>query len=629
MPVLSLPIRPARLARWCGPLWRVLAMLLPVVASQIAFVGHIYAGDAAKPLPGPNVILIVADDLGWADLGCYGSKFHRTPRLDQLAANGRRFTQAYAACPVCSPTRAALMTGKHPARLRLTDWLPGRGDLPSQRLLRPALRQELPLEELTLAELLQSAGYATAHIGKWHLGGAGFEPTRQGFDLNIAGDERGSPASYVAPFTRGDRVMPGLEDAEAGEYLTDRLTAEAEKFIAAHRERPFFLYLPHFAVHTPLVGKANLVEQYPAWNGEPHGRQENPIYAAMLQSLDQSVGRILDKLAELELSEQTIVLFTSDNGGLATREGPNTPATVNAPLREGKGWLYEGGIRVPLIVSWPGQIKPGTEETPVWSGDLLPTVAGLTDQDKPVEERDGVSLANLLLQAQPLEPRALYWHYPHYANQGGKPGAAIREGDWKLIEFFETDRRELFDVAHDLSESRNRAEDEPRRVAELSARLAAWRLAVGAQMPTANPDFVPNPQQPDGSVTLPASTATVHGVMLRYEPLPHKNTLGFWVRAEDWAEFEFQLESPGEFAVEGLIGCGNGSGGSEVEFSVAEQSLKLTVPETGGFQQFVPQALGRIKLAKAGRYRLQVRAISKPGPAVMDLRQLRLTPVPK
>ncbi|MGE0606863.1 MAG: sulfatase-like hydrolase/transferase [Pirellulales bacterium] len=571
--------------------------------------------------------MILADDLGWADLGCYGSKFHRTPRLDRLAAEGRRFTQAYAACPVCSPTRAALMTGKHPARLHLTDWLPGRGDMPAHRLLRPAFAQQLPLDETTLAELLQSAGYATAHIGKWHLGGAGFEPTRQGFGLNIAGDDRGSPASYVAPFTRGGRPIPGLEQAPAGEYLTDRLTAEAEKFIVENQQQPFFLYMPHFAVHTPLVGQDELIQQYPAWDGTPHGKQENPIYAAMLESLDSSVGRILDKLAELKLSERTIVVFTSDNGGLATREGPNTPATINSPLREGKGWLYEGGIRVPLLAAWPGQISKGTEETPVWSADLLPTLLDLAGQTQPADGVDGVSLANLLLQGQPPEPRALYWHYPHYANQGSRPGGAIRRGDWKLIEFFDTGRHELFDVAHDIGEGRNRAADEPQRVAELAALLAAWRLAVGAQMPSPNPDYLPNPQQADGSVTLPAMWATVHGVMLRYEPLPHKQTLGYWILPDDWAEFEFELTMPGEFSVEALVGCGNGSGGSQVEFRLAEQTLKLTVPETGGFQQFKPQSLGRVKLEKPGRFTLEVRATSKPGPAVMDLRQIKLIPV--
>jgi arylsulfatase A-like enzyme len=582
----------------------------------------------ADDTPRPNVVLIVADDLGWADLGCYGSKFHRTPHLDRLAAAGRRFTQAYAATPVCSPTRAALMTGKHPARLRLTDWLPGRGDRPAQRLLRPEIRQELPLDELTLAEALRSAGYATALIGKWHLGGAGFEPTRQGFDLNIAGDATGTALSYWAPFARQGRTMPGLEDAPAGQYLTDRLTSEAEHFIESQRHRPFFLYLPHYTVHIPMTAKEEVIARYPPWDGTPHGRQENPIYAAMLESLDESVGRVLARLDQLDLAARTIVIFTSDNGGLATLEGPHTPPTNNAPLREGKGWLYEGGLRVPLMVRWPGRVAVGVEDTPVWSGDLFATVealCGLSD----AAPGDGVSLADVLTARRPLAPRALYWHYPHYSNQGGRPGGAIRDGDWKLIEDYETGRRELYDLAHDVKEAANRAESQPSRVEELAAKLTAWRQSVAAQMPTPNPDYAPNPQAQDGVIVLPAGTAEVHGVMLRYEPLPHKNTLGYWTHADDWASWEFVVREPGAFAVTALVGCNKASSGSTVEFSAADQVLELRVPETGGFQTFVPQALGRLSLNRPGRYRLEVRPRTKPGPAVMDLREVRLTPLDK
>ncbi|HEV3344709.1 MAG TPA: sulfatase [Pirellulales bacterium] len=573
----------------------------------------------------PNIVLIVVDDLGWADLHCYGSRFHRTPHLDRLAQGGRRFTQAYAACPVCSPTRAALMTGKHPARLHLTDWLPGRPDMPSQRLLRAELRQQLPLEEVTIAEALHEAGYATAHVGKWHLGGEGFEPTRQGFDLNVAGDERGSPASYFAPFVKGGRVMPGLAEAPAGEYLSDRLTDEALKFIDSRHSGPFFLYLPHYAVHIPLAAKADLQAGYPAWDGTPHGRQENPTYAAMLESVDQGVGRILDKLREHEIEDRTIVMFTSDNGGLATREGPNTPATSNSPLREGKGWLYEGGLRVPLIVSWPGRIAAGVEDTPVWSGDVPVTALSLCGLKFP-QPVDGEDLASLLTEGKPLTPRPLYWHYPHYANQGSRPGGAVRDGDWKLIEFYDTSRRELFHVTRDVGEATNLAEEQPDKTARLAAMLADWRKAVDAQMPRPNPDYAPNAPDKEGVIVLPARTADVHGVMLRYEPLPHKDTLGYWVRVDDWADWEFDVREPAEFSVEGLVGCGQGSGGSLVEFRAAGQALKLTVPETGGFQQFMPQQLGRLSFDRPGRYRLEVRATSKPGPAVMDLREIRLVP---
>jgi arylsulfatase A-like enzyme len=595
----------------------ILFFTLPTLASLAT---------AAAP---PNVVLIVADDLGWADLGCYGSTFHRTPNLDRMAREGFRFTQAYAACPVCSPTRAALMTGKHPARLQLTDWLPGRPDRPDQKLLRPPLRQQLPLEERTLAEVLQKAGYATAMIGKWHLGGPGFEPTRQGFDLNVAGDATGTALSYWSPFARQGRTMPGLEDAPPGEYLTDRLTAEAEHFLEARARdpRPFFLYLPHYAVHTPMTAKPDLVAHYPAWDGVHHGRQENPIYAAMLESLDEGVGRVLARLETLGLSERTLVVFTSDNGGLATVEGPHTPATNNAPLRDGKGWLYEGGIRVPLIVRWPSRIAPRVEETPVWTPDLFATIRKLAaPEDSDSAPIDGASLAPLLTANQPVPSRALYWHYPHYSNQGGRPGGAIRDGRWKLIEHYETGRRELFDLARDTRESTNLADKESNRVLELAARLASWRDEANAQMPAGNPDYTPNPPAANGTITLPARTADVHGVMLRYEPLPHKNTLGYWTRVDDWASWEFDVRRPGAFNVTALIGCGTRSGGSRVEFHVAGQVLGLTVPETGGFQNFVPQDLGRLTLKAPGRYHLEVRAVSKPGAAVMDLREVTLVP---
>jgi arylsulfatase A-like enzyme len=600
----------------------------------LAFLILLTASTAFAEQP-PNVVLIVADDLGAMDLGCYGSKFHRTPHLDKLAADGMRFTQSYSACPVCSPSRAAIMTGNYPQRFQLTDWLPGRPDRPDQKLNRPRLRNHLPLEATTIAELLKPAGYVCASIGKWHLGGEGFEPTKQGFDLNIAGDAAGSPQSYFAPFSRPNgKAMSGLSDAPDGEYLPDRLTTEAEKFITANRERPFFLYLPHFTPHTPLKAKDELVKKYPA-AGTFKGQQNNPIYAAMLESLDESVGRIVAKLDELKLSERTIVLFTSDNGGLATTEGPNTPATSNAPLREGKGWLYEGGIRVPLLVKWPGNAKGNsTSDVPVCGIDLWPTIRDACGAAQPEQGRtDGVSLLPLWMPSGRITRDSLFWHYPHYANQGGKPGAAVRSGEWKLIEFYEEGRRELFHVAKDVSESRNLAEQEPERVRELAAKLDEWRKSVGTLIPTPNPDYVPNLQADNGEIVLPARTADVRGVMLRYEPMPHKNTLGFWVNANDWARIEFTVKKPGKFQLEGLIGCGNGSGGSEVRFEIAPsgstaepQTLSYTVKETGGFQSFVPTPLGEVTLDQPGRFELRIKAVKKPGVAVMDLRQARLIP---
>ncbi len=597
-----------------------------LMALAILAVSLFSTGVARSAEVGPNLVLIVADDLGWADLGCYGSRFHQTPNLDRLAKEGMRFTQAYAACPVCSPTRAALLTGKYPARLNLTDWLPGRSDMPAQRLLRPAFHQELPLDETTLAERLHSAGYATAAIGKWHLGGRGFEPQKQGFDVNVAGDAAGSPRNYFAPFQRDGQFVPGLEQAPEGEYLTDRLTAEAEKFIEQNLARPFFLYLPHFAVHTPLQGKADLVRKYEALP-KPALPQNNPIYAAMLESLDDSVGRVVRKLEDLKLAERTIIVFTSDNGGLATAEGPRTPSTSNAPLREGKGYLYEGGLRVPLLIKWQGVTRPaGTCDVPVGSIDLAPTFARALAPDSGSEVIDGVDVMPLLRESGPIAARPLFWHYPHYSNQGGRPGGAIRDGDDKLIEYYETGRLELFDLKNDPGEGMNLIDRFPEKGARLATRLREWRQSVAASEMRPNPDYVPNPQAADGSVTLPAKTADIHGVMVRFEPLPHKNTLGYWVRADDWVSWEFQLAKPGNFRVEILQGCGNGSGGSDVDFLVADQTLPVTVQETGGFQNFVRRDIGTVKFEQPGRYTLAVKPRKKPGVAVMDLREVRLVP---
>lgn len=448
----------------------------------------------AQPARKPNIVLVLIDDYGWADTGCYGSTYHRTPNIDALAARGMRFTDAYAAAPVCSPTRAALMTGKHPARLHLTDWLPGRADMPKQKLARPTIQQQLPLAEITLAEALQQAGYTTAHIGKWHLGGAGFEPEKQGFDVNIAGDHTGTPLSYFAPYQRDGRFMPKLESAPPGEYLTDRLTTEAERFIEQHKDKPFFLYLPHYTTHIPMRAKAELIAKYRALP-KPERGQNNPVYAAMIESMDDSIGRLMRKLEQAGIADNTVFIFTADNGGLATPEGPDTPATTNAPLRAGKGYLYEGGIRVPLIVTWPKRIKAGSvNRTPVYSADLFATavtIAGL----KNTTGIDAASLLPLLTGRGKLTRDALFWHYPHYSNQsinGGhfdQPGAAIRQGDYKLIEFYQDNHVELYDLKSDLSERNDLARSRPQEVAKLRQKLAAWRHSVGAQMMTLNPNY--------------------------------------------------------------------------------------------------------------------------------------------
>ncbi|MBI4662056.1 MAG: sulfatase [Verrucomicrobia bacterium] len=437
----------------------------------------------------PNVIFILIDDLGWTDLGCFGSTFYKTPHIDQLAARGMKFTDAYAACPVCSPTRASIMTGKYPARLHLTDWLPGRRDLPAQKLARPRIRQELPLEEIALAEALKARGYATAHIGKWHLGGKGFEPEKQGFDLNVAGDHTGTPLSYFYPFRRDKAAMPRLESSAEREYLTDRLTAEAERFIEQNRNQPFFLYLAHYAVHIPLRAKQEFIDEF--LKEAPSRTHTNAIYAAMIASVDESVGRLVRKLDALKLSEHTILCFTSDNGGLSVQEGPNTPATSNAPLRAGKGYLYEGGIRIPLIMHWPGVTKAGAIcRTPVSSIDHYPTILEIAGA-LPVAGQiiDGVSLVPLLRQTGSIRREAIYWHYPHYSNQGGRPGAAIRRGDFKLIEFYEDSRVELYNLAQDQGESNDLAARMPELSRELSQELSNWRRAIDAQRMTPNPEY--------------------------------------------------------------------------------------------------------------------------------------------
>jgi arylsulfatase A len=443
------------------------------------------APQPAAPAKRPNVIVVLADDLGWTDLACYGSDLHETPHLDRLANDGMRFTQSYSACTVCSPTRAALLTGKYPARLRVTDWIPGlMPDNP--KLLVPDWTKYLPTTEVTLARLFRERGYVTATIGKWHLGGEAYYPEKHGFDLNIAGTDKAAPPSYHAPWR-----IPTLEEGKAGEYLTDRLAEEAVKFIERTKDRPFFLYLSHFAVHTPIQGRADLVAKYRAKlkAGLAHA---NAAYAAMLESLDASVGRVRGKLRELGLDDHTVIIFTSDNGG-------RVPTTSNRPLRFGKASAYEGGVRVPLIVHWPGVTKPGSvSDTPVITMDLFPTVVELarlrvagSGEAKDAAAGDGVSLAPLLRGTGGLARRELFWHYPHHQHYqlgGAMPYGAIRSGDFKLIEFFNDMRAELYDLKSDIGEQHDLAGGRPKLVGELRARLHAWRQGIGAQMPTPNPE---------------------------------------------------------------------------------------------------------------------------------------------
>jgi arylsulfatase A-like enzyme len=433
-------------------------------------------GAAKKKL---NFVFFLIDDMGWMDLACQGSKFYETPNIDLLASQGMRFTNAYAACPVCSPTRASIMTGRYPARLHVTDWIPGHNQ-PNAKLRIPDWTKHLPPEEITIAEALKPAGYASASIGKWHLGGPEYWPDKQGFDLNFAGTDQGQPPSYFAPYRI--KTIPSAPD---GEYLTDRLAEEACRFIEASKDRPFFLYLPHYAVHSPLMAKKEMIEKFKA-KANPASGQKNATYAAMIQSVDESVGKVCAKLDELGLADRTVVIFMSDNGGVAG-------TTSNAPLRGGKGTLYEGGVREPLIVRWPGVVKAGsTSDEVVISIDFFPTIlemAGVAPSADPRHALDGVSFVAVLKQAGKLAREAVYWHYPHYHNT--TPGGIIRAGDWKLIEYFEDGRVELYNLREDLSETKDLAAASPEKTAELRKKLADWRTAVGAQMPTPNPDYDP------------------------------------------------------------------------------------------------------------------------------------------
>lgn len=574
----------------------------------------------------PNIILIVADDLGARDLACYGSSFYQTPHLDRMAKEGIRFTQAYAACTVCSPSRAALMTGKSPARLHLTDFIPGRNLMSDQKLRRPDFEQQLPLGETTLAETLRAKGYRTGCFGKWHLGGKGFEAIDQGFESSTP-DAAG--LRRVDPFPAGAPVPRGFVAPNPGEELTSLLTRSAVSFIEQHRQEPFFLYFPEVAVHIPLYGTEDRIRKFQALPKKNGASQTNVVYAAMLEALDESVGAVLQKIRDLGLEGNTLVLFTSDNGGLSVSEGPMTPATSNAPFRAGKGHCYEGGLRIPLIAWWPGVIEAGkTCDTPVISMDVHDTLAEIGGAE-PGSAGDGHSFAAFLRHPSNFPAYPLFWHYPHYSNQGGKPAGAIRSGDFKLIEFYESGHLELYDLRYDPGETRSLADLMPERANAMAQQLNEWRKSVGAQMPTPNKDYVRVPlrSSPDGTIVFPAHEVTVHGKNVRYEPPAHKNTIGYWTLVEDWVDWEFTLEE-GDYSVEILQGCGKGSGGSEVEIQVGDERLKFKVWDTGHFQNFVRRTLGTVHLA-AGTHQLAIRPQHKPGGAVMDVREMLLRPVPK
>jgi arylsulfatase A len=456
----------------------------------------------AKPM---NVVFVLVDDLGWTDLTCQGSEFYATPNIDRLAASGIRFTDAYAACAVCSPTRAAVMTGRYPARTGVTDWIRaqfqrGHKGTPAKnpteyvggrnrKLLCPPNPFWLESEEVTLAEVLKKAGYATCHIGKWHLGDDAWFPQHQGFDENYGGCDYGQPPSYFDPYTN-KRLKQGivhLKPRKKGEYLTDREADEAVGFIARHKDKPFFLYLAHYAVHTPIQAKKDLTDRYAkkreATVQKP--KQKNAKYAAMVHSVDDAVGQVLAALEKHGVADRTMIVFTSDNGGLL---GP----THNAPLRSGKGFPYEGGIRVPLIVRWPGVVKPGSiSKEPVTSVDYFPTILDALEVSRPPNRAlDGVSLVGHLRSngRSRMQKRVIFWHFPHYRGRNVTPYSIIRDGDWKLIKRFEGPTFELFNLVDDLSERNNLVSKKSQMVKRLDEQLMAHLKDVGARLPRANPN---------------------------------------------------------------------------------------------------------------------------------------------
>jgi len=507
------------------------------------------------------VVFFLVDDLGWADVGYQGSTVYHTPNIDSFAKRGVRFTRAYAACPVCSPTRASILCGQYPARLHLTDWLPGRKDFPFQKLKNVQSVQHLPYDQPTLAAVLKEKGYRTAIFGKWHLGEDADSTKRQGFDVHVPDWNKGWPnETYFSPYG-----MKGLEGSTNGEYLTDRLTTEALRWVEQNREHPFFLYLAHFAVHDPIQGRPDLVTKYekelpsrpqatgPAYilepnpdDGSPMTRttlnvllqdkryesfsvlpdrmvkikqhQDNPQFAAMVESMDESLGRVLAKLSELKLDQKTLVIFFSDNGGMSAANfgNPNKGiakskldkaySTSNLPLRGGKGWLYEGGIREPLVIYWPGGGQTGmTCDVPVISTDFYSTILNILGMGASTRQggMDGMNLVPLLKGdkelPKALAQRALYWHWPHYSNHGGQsPEGAILYQDYKLIEYYENNTAQLFNLKADPGEQNDLARAEPQKVEELRAMLHAWRKNVNAEMPVRNPNFDPKQKWPAG-----------------------------------------------------------------------------------------------------------------------------------
>jgi len=456
-----------------------------------------YAAVAA-PKDLPNFIIYTVDDFGATDLACFGSTYYETPHIDAFCADGMKFTEAYAACTVCSPTRAAIMTGRYPGRLGLTSWLRPFGAANAKAVSElkaptkwytqkgvslPPNPFWLEHSEITIPEQLKTVGYISAHVGKWHLGEEPWWPKMQGFDENYGGCDFGQPPSYFDPYERNHSGIPSLPPREAGEYLTDRESDEACSFIRRNADRPFFLNMWHYAVHTPIQAKADVTAKYQA--KQPLTGQRNPKYAAMVESVDDAFGRLVATLKELGIYDRTVIFFTSDNGGV---EG----ITDNAPFRHGKTSPYEGGHRIPQICRWPGVTEAGSVcDTPVISVDFFPTLCAAVDVDLPTDrEMDGVDMMPLL-QGKTIDRDAIYWHHPHF--QGFWPYSAIRKGDWKLIHYYSpVQGHELYNLKKDVGEKNNLFEKLPEKAHELEAQLEAHLKEIGAKVPRiVNPDWKP------------------------------------------------------------------------------------------------------------------------------------------
>ena len=489
----------------------------------------------------PNFVFILADDYGIMDVGVEGSTFYETPHLDGLANGGMRFTQGYATCQVCSPSRASIMLGKYPARHGITDWIGAASGTKwnrNDRVLPAEYVHALPAEDTTLAEAMKAAGYKTFFAGKWHLGDKGSSPLDHGFDINKGGGRPGSPYSgFFVPYKN-----PTLPDGPPGESLTLRLGEETAKFIEDHKEEPFFAYLSFYAVHGPIQTTPELWKKYQqkAKGGAGIDErfifdrtkgvrqvQDNPIYAGMVETMDAAIGTVLDKLKELGLDDNTVVIFTSDNGGVSSGDAFSTS---NLPYRGGKGRQWEGGIREPYYIKAPGVTKAGaTSAVPATGTDFYPTILELAGiPAKPKQHVDGVSLVPVLKGGK-IPERDLFWHYPHYGNQGGEPSSIIRSGDWKLIRYWEDGREELYRLSKDIGEQNDLAKTESGKVSELSQKLDKWLAETGARIPKQDSRF--DPEKKKAQIKL-ASTKGMeqlerrHANYLKPDYEPNKNWWG-------------------------------------------------------------------------------------------------------